>query len=131
MTARGQPHSVKAFSNWFKKRYQEAGLEDLSACRLRKLGAQRRAEAGATEHQLMALFGRTNSQQAAVYPKKANRARLEAQAAPLLQAQNRNKSVSLLPAAKAGGTNTPNNADYRCHFAWWRPRQDSNLRPTV
>jgi hypothetical protein len=32
----------------------------------------------------MALFGWTNPQQAAVYTKKANRARLEAAAAPLL-----------------------------------------------
>jgi integrase len=82
VTAFGKPHSAKAFGNWFKKRCGEAGLEDLSAHGLRKLGAQRCAEAGATEHQLMALFGWTNPQQAAVYTKKANRAKLEAQAAP-------------------------------------------------
>jgi len=105
VTARGQPHSAKAFGNWFKKRCREAGLEGLSAHGLRKLGAQRCAEAGATEHQLMALFGWTNPQQAALYTKKANRARLEAQAAALLQGQNSNKSVPLLPAVASGGTN--------------------------
>jgi integrase len=95
VTAFGKPHSAKAFGNWFKKRCREAGLEDLSAHGLRKLGAQRCAEAGATEHQLMALFGWTNPQQAAVYTRKANRVRLEAQAARLLQAQAGNKSVPL------------------------------------
>jgi len=53
----------------------------------------------------MALFGWTNPQQAALYTKKANRARLEAQAAALLQGQNSNKSVPLLPAVASGGTN--------------------------
>ena len=104
MTAFGKPHSAKAFGNWFKKRCREAGVEDLSAHGLRKLGAQRCAEAGATEHQLMALFGWTNTQQAAVYTRKANRIRLEAQAARLLLAQASNKSVPLLPAVRSGGT---------------------------
>jgi integrase len=103
MTAWGKPHSAKAFGNWFKKRCREAGLEDLSAHGLRKLGAQRCAEAGATEHQLMALFGWTTPQQAAVY-KKANRARLEASAAPLLEARNRNRSVPLFPGVASDGT---------------------------
>jgi integrase len=110
VTAFGKPHSAKAFGNWFKKRCREAGLEDLSAHGLRKLGAQRCAEAGATEHQLMALFGWTNPQQAAVYTKKANRAKLEAQAAALLQAQTSNKSVPLLPAVASGGTISPKNS---------------------
>jgi integrase len=105
VTEFGKPHSAKAFGNWFKKRCREAGLEGLSAHGLRKLGAQRCAEAGATEHQLMALFGWTNPQQAAVYTKKANRAKLETQAAALLQAQISNKSVPLLPAVASGGTN--------------------------
>jgi integrase len=107
VTAWGKPHSAKAFGNWFKKRCREAGLEDLSAHGLRKLGAQRCAEAGATEHQLMALFGWTTPQQAAVYTKKANRARLEASAAPLLEARNRNKSVPLYPGVASGGTIRP------------------------
>src|SRR5690348_12929531 len=104
VTAWGHPHSAKAFGNWFKKRCREAGLEGLSAHGLRKLGAQRCAEAGASEHQLMALFGWTNPQQAAVYTKKANRAKLEASAAPLLEARSSNKSVPLLPAVASGRT---------------------------
>jgi hypothetical protein len=49
-----------------------------------KLGAVRCVEAGATEHQLMALFGWSTTKQAAVYTRKANRVRLEASTAPLL-----------------------------------------------
>jgi integrase len=109
-TAFGKPHSAKAFGNWFKKRCREAGLEELSAHGLRKLGAQRCAEAGASEHQLMALFGWTNPQQAAIYTKKANRAKLEASAAPLLEARSSNKSVPLLPAVASGGTIRPKKA---------------------
>jgi integrase len=96
VTAFGQPH--KGFGNWFKTRCRQAGLEGLSAHGLRKLAALRCAEAGATEHQLMALFGWTNPQQAAVYTKKANRAKLEAAAAALLEARNRNKGAQVIPA---------------------------------
>ena len=95
---------------WFKKRCREAGLEDLSAHGLRKLGAQRCAETGSTEHQLMALVGWTSPQQASVYTKKASRAKIEAQAAALLQEQRSNKSVPLLPAVLSGGTARPKKA---------------------
>jgi integrase len=95
VTAFGHPHSVKAFGNWFQRRCREAGLEGRSAHGLRKLGAQRCAEAGATEQQLMALFGWTTSKQASIYTKNANRVKLEAAAAPLLGAPNSNKGDAI------------------------------------
>jgi len=106
VTAFGQPHSVKAFGNWFAKRCREAGLDrGLSAHGLRKLGARRCAEAGATEHQLMALFGWSSTKQAALYTRNASRARLEADAAPLLmRGRNSNESVPLFPVVASGGT---------------------------
>jgi hypothetical protein len=58
----------------------------------------------------MALFGWTNPQHAAVYTKRANRARLEAAAAPLLEGRNGNKSVPLFPTVAAGGTLRPKQA---------------------
>ena len=114
MTATGQPQSAHGFGTWFSRRCREAGLA-LSAHGLRKLGAQRCAEAGASEHQLMALFGWANPKQAAVYTKKANRAKLEAAAAPLLDARSSNaaaerdsnKSVPLFAGVPAGGTLRP------------------------
>jgi integrase len=86
VTAFGKPHSVKGLGNWFARQCRMAGLEPgLSAHGIRKFGAVRCVEAGATEHQLMALFGWTTSKQAALYTRKVNRAHLEAGAAPLLQ----------------------------------------------
>ena len=104
-----------------KKRCREAGLEEVSTHGLRKLGAQRCTEAGATEHQLMALFGWTNPQQAAVYPKKANRAKLEAQAAALLQAQISNKGVPLLRWRRPLGQTGRKALIINAAFWWWRP----------
>jgi len=121
VAASGQPQSAHAFGCWFIRRCREAGLAR-SAHGLRKLGAQRCAEAGASEHQLMALFGWANPKQAAVYTKKANRAKLEAAAAPLLDARSSNaagadsnaaaerdsnKSVPLFGGVPAGGTVRP------------------------
>jgi integrase len=101
VTAYGRPHSVKGFGNWFKDRCRQAGIEDLSAHGLRKLAATRCAEAGATEHELMAMFGWKNPQQAEVYTRKVNRAKLEAAAAArLAQAQNSNRrevSIGAMP----------------------------------
>src|SRR6266851_2090256 len=105
VTAFGRPHSVKAFGNWFKRRCREASVDDdLSAHGLRKLGAQRCVEAGATEHQLMALFGWASTKQAAIYTRKANRARLEAEAAPLLQGRKGNRSVPLSSVVASSAT---------------------------
>jgi integrase len=109
-TTFGRPHSAKGFGNWFKRRCREAGLDDdLSAHGLRKLGAQRCAEAGATEHQLMALFGWTSTKQAALYTRKADRARLEAKAATLLQAPKGNANVPLFPLVTSSGTKRTKN----------------------
>jgi integrase len=106
VTAFGRPHSVKAFGNWFKRRCREAGVAaDLSAHGLRKLGAQRCAEAGASEHQIMALFGWASTKQAAIYTRKASRAKLEAEAAPMLTGQNSNRSSHLFPVVASSGTN--------------------------
>jgi integrase len=105
VTAFGRPHSAKAFGAWFKRRCREAGIDnDLSAHGLRKLGAQRCVEAGATEHQIMALFGWASTKQAATYTRRANRARLEAEAAVLLQGPRRNESVPLFPVIVSVGT---------------------------
>jgi integrase len=105
VTQSGHLYSVKGFSNWFARRCREAGLDaGLTAHGLRKLGAVRCVEAGATEHQLMALFGWSTTKQAALYTRKANRARLEAGAAPLLARVERNEIVPLSKAVNASGT---------------------------
>jgi len=111
VTQFGHPHTVKGFGAWFKRRCREAGVDrELSAHGLRKLGAQRCAEEGASEHAIMALFGWASTKQAALYTKKVSRARLESEAAPLLQGRKGNESVPLSPVIASGGTIRAENA---------------------
>jgi len=76
VTEYGKPFSVKGLSQWFSERCNEAGLSHCTAHGLRKAGATIAAENGATEHELMAIFGWENPEQAAVYTRKANRRHL-------------------------------------------------------
>jgi hypothetical protein len=55
----------------------------------------------------MALFGWATTKQAAIYTRKANRTKLESEAARLLEAQTSNTSVPLFPAMASGGTIRP------------------------
>jgi hypothetical protein len=54
---RGAPYAVAAFGNVFKDWCVEAGLSRCSCHGRRKIGAVRAAEAGASEHELMAMSG--------------------------------------------------------------------------
>lgn len=71
-----RPFSPAGFGNWFRDRCDEAGLSDCSAHGLRKAGAKRAAENGATAHELMALFGWTSLKHAELYTREANRKKL-------------------------------------------------------
>lgn len=85
----GAPFVKESFGNWFRKACTEAGVPG-SAHGLRKAGATRAAEAGATEHELMAMYGWTSPKQAAVYTRAANRKRLAIAGAPkLIRAQKK------------------------------------------
>lgn len=85
VTSFGKPFTSNGFGNRMKKWCREAGLpEECTAHGLRKAGATIAAENGATEHQLMAIFGWASARQAAIYTRKANRTRLAANAMHLL-----------------------------------------------
>jgi hypothetical protein len=49
--------------------------------------------------------GWASTKQAAIYTRKANRAKMEAEAAPLLAGRKSNESVPLFPVASSGRTN--------------------------
>ena len=83
VTERGTPFVKESFGNWFGEVCREAGCPG-SAHGLRKAGATRAAENGATVHQLMALFGWKTEKMALMYTRKADRRRLASTAAPLL-----------------------------------------------
>jgi len=79
-TTRGHGWSVKALAQRFVKDCRIAGLEPgLSAHGVRKAAATFAAEAGATENELMAMFGWSSPKQAATYTRKVNRPRLATQ----------------------------------------------------
>ena len=106
VTSTGRPFTHGYFGNWFRTQCNAAGLEHCSAHGLRKAGATIAAENGATEHQLMAIYGWETTKQAGVYTKKANRNRLANDAMHLVvPEQNMDKSVPLSDPVRISGTN--------------------------
>ena len=84
----------------------QAGLPHCSAHGLRKAGATFAAEQGATEHQLMAIYGWTSPKQAALYTRAADRKRLISDAMPLVDPDYKaNEIVPPDRAVASGGTN--------------------------
>lgn len=84
ITQYGKPFSVKSFGQKFSGWCDQAGLPHCSAHGVRKVGAAIAAELGATEHQLMAIYGWTTTEQATLYTKSANRRRLSDQGMSLV-----------------------------------------------
>lgn len=80
VTERGQPFVKEGFGNWFRKACEAAGCPG-SAHGLRKAGTVRAAENGASDRQLMALFGWSTAKMASVYTRAADQKRLAADAA--------------------------------------------------
>lgn len=84
VTAFGKPFTSNGFGNWFRKQCDEAGLKHCSAHGLRKAGAALAAENGATERQLMAIFGWTTMKEASRYTRAARQKVLAASGMKLL-----------------------------------------------
>ncbi len=95
---RGRPMTKESFGNWFRRVCNAAGLSHCSAHGLRKVGATRAAEAGATVAQLEAMFGWRGGGMASLYTRKANRVKL---------AQSGFETLLSHPAS--GGTLKPKN----------------------
>ena len=71
VTAFGKPFTSNGFGNWFRKQCDAAALKHCSAHGLRKAGAALAAENGATERQLMAIFGWSTMKEASRYTRAA------------------------------------------------------------
>lgn len=85
ITAWGKAFTAAGFGNWFRKCCDEAGLPNCSAHGLRKAGATRLANAGATEFEIMAFLGHKTPDEARTYVKAANRQKLTDSALEKLQ----------------------------------------------
>jgi integrase len=79
-TERGAAFTPAGFGNWFREQCDLAGVK-YSAHGLRKAGATRLAEAGATDHEIMAWGGWKTLKEVQRYTAAANRKRLALQAA--------------------------------------------------
>lgn len=88
VTEFGKPFTSNGFGNWFRKRCDEAKLPHCTAHGLRKAGAAIAAENGATEKQLMAIFGWSTMKEAARYTKTARQKVLAASGMKLLVADD-------------------------------------------
>ena len=103
--------SGDSFGNKFRDWSTEAGLPHCSPHGLRKAGATIAAENGATESQLMAIYGWSDPKMAALYTRKANRKRLAGDAAHLMvPRQTENETVPLSGSVEDGGTNSAKNS---------------------
>jgi integrase len=116
LNANGQTWaSGDAFGNWFCDCCREAGLPLCSPHGLRKIGAVRAAETGASEHELMAMFGWENADMARVYTRKAAQKKLAASGAAKLIFKK-----AIVPPEKIYNKNNILNGR-------WCPEEDSNL----
>jgi integrase len=99
VTEWGRPfESAKSFQNWFGKRCVEAGVPG-RAHGLRKAGATIAAEQGASDQQLMAMWGWLSPDQAGIYTRRAQRGKLAAAAGKmLLDGQSGNSLSPHLPS---------------------------------
>ena len=106
VTAWGKPYaSADAFGKRFKSWCRQAGIPHCTAHGLRKAGATFAAEQGATEHELMAIYGWDSPKQAALYTRAANRKRLVAGAMRLVDPDYiANESVPPETTLASGGT---------------------------
>lgn len=72
--------SPDSYRNWFRKRLNEAGLENRSSHGIRKAIAELLAEEGCSEHQIMSVMSHSEPSTSAIYTKGAERRALAAAA---------------------------------------------------
>lgn len=99
--ADGTAMSKEGFGNWFAEACIAAGVPG-RAHGLRKAGATRAANRGASDAQLDAIFGWSGRGMAALYTKKANRQRLAEEAASLLIPEPKSNVYSRTLSSGAG-----------------------------
>jgi len=96
---RGNPLTKESFGNLFAGACRQAGVNK-SAHGLRKIGATRAADNGATVPQLNAIFGWTGSAMASLYTQNADRKRLAREAIGKLMTKNETETSIPAPEGK-------------------------------
>jgi len=91
----GKPYTKESFGNWFAEQCQAAGLPD--ECRahgLRKHGATKLAERGATEFHIMAFLAHKSTNEALRYVRAAQRKKLAADAMAMAHSEENVSNLS-------------------------------------
>jgi integrase len=128
VTDAGRPWVKESFGNWFRGVCSAAGCLG-SAHGLRKAGATRAAERGASERQLMAIFGWSTGKMAQHYTRSADRVRLARDAAELLlPAQSENKKRPHLAPGAGASAKDRKKSQARSLKIGWCPGAESNHR---
>jgi integrase len=73
LTEKGTPFAEASFSNWFRKKAREAGVDGKSAHGVRKGAGGVLAEMGCTPHEIMAVLGHSDERTSSIYTRSANR----------------------------------------------------------
>ncbi len=120
-TSLGVSYSVAGFGNAFKDWCREADLPQCNCHGLRKIGAVRAAEAGASEHELMAMFGWEDADMARIYTRKAAQKKLAASGAAKVSHNRIIVPPSVPPTLNVSKNNDLNDG--------WRSRRGSNPQP--
>jgi len=97
LDSKGHPYTPEGLSQWFTGRVRDAGVAKGSLHGLRKAGATRLANAGATENEIAAYLAHRSTRQATTYTKKADKNRLTDSAFAKLQGTNKVHILSNLP----------------------------------
>jgi integrase len=118
-TSLGRPFSAAGFGNGFKDWCKEAKLPQCNCHGLRKIGAVRAVEAGASEHELMAMFGWEDANMARVFTRKAAQKKLAASGAAKLTYSSNVVPLTVPPVEKTIKNNVLRSQ--------WCPEEDSNL----
>ena len=97
VTEFGKPFSAAGFGNWFRDQCNLARLPRCSAHGLRKAAATRLADAGCSEHELMAITGHKSLSEVARYTRAADQIRLARQALNIQLGSEQEQKLSNLP----------------------------------
>lgn len=92
LTEYGKPFTANGFGGWFRKRCDEADVEDRAAHGLRKSGATIAADEGATAHQVKAFGGWTSLAEAERYTRSADGKRLSGDVVKMLERKGHKNS---------------------------------------
>lgn len=102
-TTTGAPMAKESFGNWFRWACKDAGVPG-SAHGLRKAGATRAANNGATVAQLEAIYGWSGGKMASLYTRAADRERLARQA---MRKLSRDETANISMPAPSPGAPAP------------------------